>query len=373
MNRFFGFVKWKAQYFYMFFVISMTAVTSAGFNSSDMAYKAFFLLGLIALGIKLLFTDWRLIEVVIGVVIGGLLAMNFLHNGEKTLIITYLAIIGVKNVDINKLLKWGLWVKVVATVAGLLMIVAGIKEYEIMELPKLLAGQESYSYLEIPMLGFNHPNAAFGNLLSIFMLALVVYREKVKWWMYILFTFLLGGAYWLLRCRTGILVWLVFVLIVLIYMVVRKTNVIRKIYEVSLCGVPMLIGAFTYVSAIFLHNEKYPFLISLNGKITGRISIWESYIHNGFNFLGGHVPAQPFDNAYMQCFYNYGLIIGVIFWGLYIYTMVYAIKKDNVFLLLYMAAIAVQSFMEFNMISVAWNLVIVYMGVSLFEPKNKID
>ena len=174
---------------YMVFILLMVALTSAGFNSEDKLYKIVFIFAALFLFLKLIVTDYSIKEIMWMAAIVLLLGINFLRNGERTLLLTVLGILGAKNVNTNKVFLYALWIKVVLTIGTISLAAAGIIENEMVTLPK------GGVYIDLYCYGYLQPNIAYANLFSIFVLAILAYRDKLKWYIYVGFTLLMIGAY----------------------------------------------------------------------------------------------------------------------------------------------------------------------------------
>ena len=82
------------EIFYWVFILLMTGMTSAGLNSEDRIYKIVFAVATLFLLLKLAVTDLTLREILVMAALTALIGANFLRNGEKTLILTAMAIFG---------------------------------------------------------------------------------------------------------------------------------------------------------------------------------------------------------------------------------------------------------------------------------------
>ena len=134
-------------------------------------------------------TDFTWREILVMAVLTLLFGVNFLRTGEKTLILTVMAIFGAKNVNLDKAMKYALWEKAVLTVGTLTLAATGVIENEMVTLPK------NGEWVEIPCYGYYQPNMAFANIFVILLLAMLVYRDKMKWYGYLIGTGIMYGAY----------------------------------------------------------------------------------------------------------------------------------------------------------------------------------
>ncbi|MCQ2519094.1 MAG: sugar transferase [Lachnospiraceae bacterium] len=256
MNKLLDFRKRLGDYqewFYLPFIIVMGGLMSFGITSEDKIYLICFAVVTLLLGVKVVITDYSLKEITWMVLIGVLLIVNFLINGERTLIVTYMAVIGAKNVDITKTLKLSLWTKLPLTVFRVLLAITGVVENEIIEIPK----EGIYVGLtEVKCYGFYSANMLYGNMIVIAMLFFIVYREKAKWYWYVLFTTFFAVAYKYLYCRTGFAIWLGFCFLLALHYILRKTKI--GVEFLRFCSfTPYVLMIVTYILTALLSKTYF--------------------------------------------------------------------------------------------------------------------
>ena len=86
------------EIFYMLFLLPMTGMTSMGLNSEDRIYLYVFAVATLFLVLKMAVTDFTWKEIAIMATLTLLFGVNFFRNGEKTLILTIMAIFGAKTI-----------------------------------------------------------------------------------------------------------------------------------------------------------------------------------------------------------------------------------------------------------------------------------
>lgn len=354
-----------AQYqetFYLVFILSVAALFSAGLNSTDKIYQIIFGITSLFLLLKVAVTDYTLREFIWMAVITLLLGLTLLRNGEKTLIITAMGIFGAKNISLEKVFRHSLWLKAALTVGTIALAAIGIIENEALFLPKNGERYTLYCY------GYNHPNAAFANVLMLFLLVVLIWQDKLKWYVYAGFTLVLAGAYYLFMCRTGLVVWVVFLIMVLGYVISHKWRK-QKIYLWLLLLVPIVLASLTFlIPLIGMHNNAI--LTKVDFYLTGRIRLLIQGFQNlGFPLLG-NTPRDPFDSAYFHLVYNYGWIVAVICFLAYIYTMWDCIKRDRPYEVIVLSAMAVYGFMEHWPLSIGWNISLLCLARTLFRDQS---
>ena len=343
----------------------MTAMTSAGLNSSYRIFRAVFLVVTLILLLKMAVTDFTLREIIVMAVFILLLGINLLRNGERTLVLTAMGIFGAKNVSLDKFFKYALWVKAVLTVGTLVLAAVGVIENRSWNLPKNGERYDIYCY------GYFHPNATFANIFVLLLLAIIVYKDKLKWYAYVIGTGIMLAAYKVLFCRTGLLVWGVLCLMVLGYRLAKHWKW-EKIYMAILTAVPVILAALTLILPMWARanttvNEK------LNLYLTGRIRHINNTIDRIKYLIMGHVPREDFDSFYFHLIYNYGWVLFVLCLVAYCAGIWYCNKKANFYGAIALSIMAVYGFMEQLPLSVLWNLPLLYLSWILFKEKEVTD
>lgn len=350
------------EIFYMLFLLPMTGMTSMGLNSEDRIYLYVFAVATLFLLLKMAVTDFTWREIVIMGVFTLLLGANFLRNGEKTLILTAMGIFGAKNVNLDKVMKYALWEKAVLTVGTLTLAATGVIENVAFELPKNLEWYTIYSY------GYETPNMAFANIFVILLLAIIVYGDRLGWYVYVGGTAIILGAYKLFMCRTGLVVWGVCCIMVLGYYFSQKHNW-RKKYMLLFTIIPGALTILTMIMPILARkNAKLATLFTI--ILTGRVDLINDVYDETCTLIIGHIPSQPFDNMYFNMLYNYGWIIAILWLVAYVAGIWYSVKKNQYYIAIALGVMAVYGYMELLPLSVLWNLPLIYLAQILFQGKK---
>lgn len=350
------------EIFYLLFLLPMTGMHSMGINSDDRIYLYVFAAATLFLLLKMAVTDFTWREILIMGVFTALLGANFLRNGEKTLILTAMGIFGAKNVNLDKVMKYALWEKAVLTVGTLTLAATGVIENEMMLLPK------NGEYFEIPCYGYYQPNMAFANIFIVLLLAILVYRDNIKWYGYLIGTGIMFGAYKVFICRTGMLIWLVLCIMILGYAVLRHFHV-EKGYCYLFLLIPIGMAVLTLILPR-LAKKNVEFSIWINGILNGRINKISDVYGQVWKLLLGQTPQMPFDSMYLTTIYNYGWVLFLMSLVAYIAGMWYGIKKGQYYEVIALGIMAVYGFMELLPMSVVWNLPLLYLSQILFQGKN---
>lgn len=353
------------EIFYMLFLLPMTGMTSMGLNSEDRIYLYVFAVATLFLLLKMAVTDFTWKEIVIMGVLTILFGVNFLRNGEKTLILTVMAIFGAKNVNLDKVMKYALWEKAVLTVGTLTLAATGVIENEELWLPKN-GGEMVYVY----SYGYYSANMAYANIFVILLLIIMVYQDKLKWYAYILGTIISFGAYKILICRTGLLLWGVLCIMILGYKIAKHMKKERLYMNLFLC-IPALATMCTMILPIATRKSQV-FNEWINKLLNYRITninevynlIWKLWI--------GSVSPKVFDSMYFTLLYNYGWILFFLSLVAYISGMWYCNKKEQYCVTIALGIMAVYGFMELLPLSILWNLPLIYLAQVLFKERTVV-
>lgn len=350
------------EVFYLLFLLPMTGMSSMGLNSEDRIYLYVFAVATLFLLLKMAVTDFTWREVAIMAVLTLLFGVNFLRNGEKTLILTVMAIFGAKNVDLDKVMKYALWEKAVLTVGTLTLAATGVIENEMVTLPK------NGEWVEIPCYGYYQPNMAFANIFVVLLLVMLVYRDKMKWYGYLIGTGIMYGAYKVFMCRTGMMIWLVLCLMVLGYVIVRFFHVEKGYFYLFLL-IPVGLTVLT-LGLPPLAKNNWKFSAWINYVLNGRIDHINQVYGQVWKLILGHAPQEPFDSMYFTILYNYGWGIFLLSLVAYIAGMWYGIKKGQYYGVIALGIMAGYGFMELLPMSAVWNLPLLYLSQILFQGKK---
>lgn len=353
------------EIYYLIFILAMTGLTSAGINSGYKIYKVVFAVVTLFLLLKMAVTDYTWREILLMALVTVLLGINLLRGGEKTLILTAMGIFGAKNVSLEKVFKYAFWLKTTLTAGTMLLAAVGVIENREILLPKNLETVTLHCY------GYHTPNMAFANIFVILLLAVIVYRDKLRWYAYVIGTGIMLAAYRLFMCRTGIVAWGILLLMVLGYRVIRRWKH-EKAYMTLFVAIPVVLALLTLILPLWVRKDAVANQM-LNYYLTGRIDLINPFYDNIKNAVWGNIPRIDFDISYFHVLYNYGWIVFVLWLVAYCAGMWYCNKKSNYYGTIGLGIMAVYGFMELLPLSVLWNLPLLYLAGILFREKRVTD
>lgn len=358
-------LKYYGEYCYLIFIFIMSCCAGLGFSSSEVRYLVLFFISSAFLLIKLVSTDYTKRELVWMISLTIAVGLVFLVNRQKTLIITLMAVCGTKNVNLIKIFKVMFYSRFVCTIAVLLFILIGVIPNTSFELPKAGELITVYSY------GYGHPNTFFINIFILVLLLIMIYKEKLKWYLYIILTAALFVAHKLVMSRTGWYLYLLLCVLLLLYHVIKKKSYKKYITKMFIC-LPVGICLISFFVP-FMYKNQNSFAIWLNQFVTGRIFLMSEAFSNIPFSLFGYKDVYILDNAYMNLMLNYGVVCLVLYVCFITFTMVALRKRNCEYELIIMGVTALFAFMEVAPLHVFWSPCLLYMSILLFRPNGAAE
>lgn len=353
--------------FFLAYFLPLAGCVAMGISSNYIIYKLCLLIGLLFLSIKVWLTDYKKNEIIIMILLITLLGYVFYRTREKSLIITIISIMGCKDVEIRKVLKYTLIIYIVGFSFRMGLSWLNILPGKYFVISKSGTDQVIYDF------GFSHPNSAYNHILMMFIMIVAVWGKKILWYHYVLMTFIMFLFYYLFYSRTGIFTYLILCLLLLIITNVRSNSMKKKISLLFLF-IPLGMNFLSYLLLVL-----YPFNISfiniLNKYLTRRIEIscYAVYI-SGINMFGSLNKSwnnyHYIDNAYISLLINYGIIIIILCMVFYLISAIYYWNNKDYYVLIILATMSIYAFMEYSPVNVTWNPILLFIGEGLFSMFN---
>lgn len=217
--------------------------------------------------------------------------------------------------------------------------------------------------------GMGHPNAFHCMVLVITWLGIYCYHEKIKWYGYL---GLLGAhivIYLFTDSRTGLLM-SVGSLVIFVFMYYLKF--LQKNKWVYLIGIAV-VGACVALSVMFaVYCTELPLFAKLDNVLTGRIfALMDSNRYEGMihTWTLWSVPINNFyfDLGIVRFFYWFGIIPGIIYYGLQCKLLWHSFKHRDYMLMAVMVLISIYSVFEAHFISdyMGRNYILFFFGMYL--------
>lgn len=356
------------EIWFLIYILITGGMRAIGRGVSDMLWLTG--IAFLFLGIKLIVTDYSKKELFWMVTFGGLVILNFLINHERTLFLTMISIYGAKNVNLNKVFFYSLWSKLLLFSGQVALVCLGVIEGGYTEeMPKYSVLQGEWEKYRIPCLGFTHPNYAYLSIVMIAFLALLVYKERLKWLHLGMMTIILFIFYKVLFCRSGWYMWLLTLVIIAAYKIAERLN-LKEIYIKLLCTVPAIMMIFSYLVVILMARGN-AFAIWVDSCLTGRVkAVVQGCLPGLFKLFANPVRTAN-EIAYIQLPYNYGWLLFAILLVLYMKTMWLMAKQKEDYYVIVFAVISIYFLGEAVPVSVGWNISLLLVSIVLFQKMGE--
>ena len=284
-----------------------------------------------------------------------------------------------KNIEMKKCLKMVFWLTLSGCLAIILLSVTGI--YGAVSLTQDYGrGSIETRYT----LGMGHPNALQCMVWALTALGIYLYREKMRFYHFVVVFVLNVAAFVLSDSKTSFLV-AVFTIAVAYLSGEKLPKRIKKLCA-WLNGVVVIgsIGASIVMAAnayrVYNHDwhcvsdPVTMLFVRLNDLLNGRIRIltetvgWEGSM-NSWTLFSGPDSIYYFDMGWVRLFYWYGIIPGCVFVAVIVILLIYFLKKEDYLSIALIAAISLYTIAEAHVISVylARNYVFFLIGAAWCE------
>lgn len=354
--------KYRKIFYFIFFTLQFASV-SWGLGSGDRLYRLIFgismpFLLLAAFGGEYTKAEWGRICFII-----FLAAWAYLQNGSRSLILSFMAVAGAKNMDVKKILKASFWILLVCMTVKISLCILGILQNEAFFLPK-----ENGIWHTIYSYGYASPNNLYFHLMMAVLLGAAVYGERAGAFVVAVVTAAMYIWYEVLMCRTGWFCYLFFLILYILCRIARQKGWIRlrQFLDIGMVGSYGMLAALNW-GMVFAYAKGMGWMKRINTLMNNRFG-WAltAFESTGFSFLGGRGAGQ-LDMLYSSMLVNYGILTTGLFIGAHIKAMWVLHKEREYLVLACMTAVALYSFMEVNAVNLMWNPFLLYLTIPLFE------
>lgn len=291
----------------------------------------------------------------------AVLAVIFLieiSNSDRSLLIYVLFVILAQYMDIDKLLRYDIILKLCILVAIVGMCILGITS----NFNAVINGNYKQSW------GFSHPNVFTGYICIVLLEWLCIRYKKMRWyeWLFIFGSLLvvmqIGGG------RTSIYTFIGILLLFVFATYFPKLFFLKPVKIAFTVIVPIMAVLSFWVAR--LYNQGNPTAIALNALLTNRIR-FSAYFLNTYDLqLFGQeieyvssrtshmtgVAAEILDNAYVRCILDWGILFFLIFIIAYIFLIRKLLKSERIELVLFCLFFVLLGFGETYMLKPIYNL-----------------
>ena len=341
--------KYNESYF-LLYICTLNIMYSLG-DIKDIANYTLYKIGLViafgSMGLKVFFTDYTKKEVLIGTIFFTPLIINFCINRELYLFMFFAGIVAAKGVDLKKVFVYVFWIKLSATCLTWGAVLLGIIENKVAYLLK------NDELVGLRCFGYFYPNVAYANLLSIAILLILVYQDRVKWYYYVLLTAFFYGMYELLYCRTGFIIWLLLCVLLLFDKCITNRNLKKNIFRMAQ-GTGIFITCISILLPLLYRNETWSWTRTLDFIVNARIRAAFNAMQRMEWTVLGQKEYVAFDNIFVHVLHNDGIIYLVLLnIGIFLFLR-WLFKEQKSRYLLIAVIMLICSYMEFYILTLSW-------------------
>ena len=365
--------------FYSAVIIEVLMVIIDKSNYTNPIEGRLFQLTFLLFLIKVCLTKYTRREYVVIFLVCLLGAVSYFITERNEIIRLVMFVAACKNIEMKKCLKMVFWLTLSGCLAIILLSVTGI--YGAVSLTQDYGrGSIETRYT----LGMGHPNALQCMVWALTALGIYLYREKMRFYHFVVVFILNVAAFVLSDSKTSFLV-AVFTIAVAYLSGEKLPKRIKKLCA-WLNGVVVIgsIGASIVMAAnayrVYNHDwhcvsdPVTMLFVRLNDLLNGRVRIltetvgWEGSM-NSWTLFSGPDSIYYFDMGWVRLFYWYGIIPGCVFVAVIVILLIYFLKKEDYLSIALIAAISLYTIAEAHVISVylARNYVFFLIGAAWCE------
>lgn len=220
--------------------------------------------------------------------------------------------------------------------------------------------------------GMGHPNAFHCMMLAITWLGAYCYREKIKWYGYLLLGIAHIILYFFTGSRTGLLMAVCSLLLIVLLKYVRPLQKNKWVY---MAGIAAVISAVLFSVFMAKYSVHHPLLAKLDGFVSQRILnlYYDTINHEGMlsTWSLWSTPGNRyfFDLGIVRVFYWFGIIPGAVWFLAQCRLLWCGYKKKDYMLLAIVISITMYSVFEAHYVSdyLGRNYIFFFMGMYLKE------
>lgn len=328
--------------------------------------------------IKIALTRYSTKEWLCILLFGGIMSVAYLVNERDETVRVIAFVAACKGMDIKKVMKVVFWVTFTGCAALVVLSVTGV--YGAVSLTADFGrGEGGQLYETRYVLGMGHPNALHGMLWMLVVLAVYSYADRLKWYHFAGLGVLDIVFFSLTDSKTGVIVWMMFVVMTFIMWYSKKCRENKGVYILGAmivlgCVIFAMIGS--HVENTYLTQDTLMHKLDklLNGRYQGCYAVEAARLENWKLFAAPENTAY-FDAGFVRLFYWYGIIPGIIYVGMNVYLLYQSYRQKDYVMFTMTVAFSVYNLMEAHFISVyiLRNYLLVLMGYYWYQPFERTN
>lgn len=347
------------------YIFINTLFKAIGFDSSNIFYLIFFFLSLIPLSIKLINTKYEKNEkifIIISLILG---AITFCVTTKPTFLITVLTIIGLKNIDVKKMLKAILNIRVITFITITTLAILGF-----IDKGEMIMWRNNVMDIRFS-LGYLHPNSLHLSLFLIIALFILCYYKKLKPKHYGFMIMANIITYGFSVSRTGLIT--TFLLIILAFITTLKQEKTNK-YIINSCNYVYIILLVLSILTSLLFPYSH-IIENLSAILNGRIEYGAKFIQKyGITLFGSNLNNENMiiDNSYLYMLIQYG-IAGLSYFSFLFWNLIKKIKENiHIEEAIVVIMIFIYMFTESFVANIFMNIILLLVTIPYGKQENKV-
>lgn len=346
----------------LYFII-IVGLKNLGFNSGSKIYLILFVFGCAIVGSKIVSNKYTKKEILIMCLLVIIGILDFWIGKSPTIMFTAIALCSLKNVDLNRLLKIILVVKIVTFISMIILSFSGIISEPVVTLYR------DGKYIKRYLFGYNHPNEAHIAFASIIFIYMYLNMDKCTVLKSIVLFVLNYIMYIFTVSRTGLITVTLCILIWGLWNKFPKMHnklvfIAKKAY--SILFIITIFSALLYSdSNISVEADRY---------LSGRLNYNSYLLKNYFPPIIGNEIYNKFvniDNGYIALMYNGGISAFILISYLYIKTCKILDRKNKsnelLLILFFLSYTLTESFLP----SISVNISLIFLAYAIFDNTKK--
>lgn len=353
--------KTDVKYYLFFIILEFGEAINKG--SDNKIFLAFSLVGFLFLIYKLINSKYEFRELFIIITLGVLGILIFYQTNKAGGFLSVLALIGLKGVDIKKLMKLCFWIRLSA-----FLLLFSLSSFDIIENTMITHLRGEASVIRYSM-GFSHPNQFHLSFIILLLLFMYIYYEKLN----LIHLFLLGivniSVYARSYSRTSTIIGF-FAIAIMIWF---KSNHLPRLKN-AFCFAMVPFGfLISIIPAVFYNN--IPNLRTIDRLMQWRITFSKYYLDTySIRLFGNNLNFDPIvlDSGYVELILNYGLIFTTFYVVANMVIIYRYVKMKKYRELLLIISLSIYGITESFIPNLFSNVSLIFLGELIFE-KYKIE
>jgi len=347
--------------YYLFFII-MECGEAFNIGSSNKIFLAFAMLGILFFIYKFAATKYNYKELFIVIALGILGILIYYSTKKAGGILSIMAIMGLKDVDIKKLFKFSLYIRITS-----FFLLMSLTVFHIIQNTRITNIRGNDTIIRYSM-GFSHPNQFHLAYIIILLLCIYIYYDKLGFMHITLLGVINILAYTKSFSRTS-----AFIGFLAIFMLIWfKSIYFMKLKHVICIGI-IPFGFLISLIPALLYN-KIPNLRTIDSILQWRITFSKHYLESyplklfGNNLSGDSIVL---DNGYVELVINYGLFFTFLYVTAYMILSYRCVKRRMYPELLLIVCLSIYGITEAFIPNLFVNISIIFFGELIFNNYKK--